>query len=487
MKKSKKADSKVSKKLKKLFYRGKITGFKRMLAFMLVGGIVLAALFSVKHVYQQYAIARANVSLLYPEIAAAKYPDESRFTYYDLISDDKIAQTLAIMQQNGMYEYYTVEDIKNNIYVYNYLDNSAKDEVSNARLEGNDYSYVANEYKLTFIQPHDYKNKNILKKLFSPDYSETFLETLIEVNKKEFTDVYGGYAGFELLTDINNTEKYDYSELIGVYRTKIGSVIDYLNELETASPGFVSESTGMGVKDVVGEYELLLTNKLDSIDSFIDTSGISRNREVASNKLKVNIENNELRYVKYKDKVDINKYAQDSYDHTFTENLIVVTIHEQNGLYQARPKTAFDTVVSNKHEAIKNVEEFETKIGVLKTELQGFSSTAVSNSEYKRLCEKCEALLLELESEYTTVTEIARTLVKEYGNSVNKAYVKFNITDKSVFTSSFFINTGIAFAIGIAVVFILSVALSVTGDSLKMRKKNKMLRNIHQDGRSVQQ
>ncbi len=484
---SKKTDNKVSKKLKKLFYRGKIKGFKRMVALMLAGGILLAAIFSVRHIYEQYAIARANVSLLYPEIAAAKYPDESRFTYYELISDDKIAMALEIMQQNGMYEYYTVEDIKKNIYVYNYLDNSAKDEVSNQRLEGNDYSYVANEYILTFIQPHDYKNKNILKKVFSPDYSEIFLETLIEVNKKEFTDIYGGYAGFEILTDINNTDEYDYSELIGVYRTKINSIVDYLNELEGASPGFVSETEGMGVKDIVGEYELLLTNKLDSIDSFIDTSGISRNREVASNKLMVNIENNELKFVKFMDIVDINKYAQDSYDHTFTENLIVVTIHEQNGLYQARPKTAFDTVVGNKHEATKNVEEYEAKINVLRDDLYNFSTNDVSDSEYNRLCEKCETLLSELESEYTAISQVARTVVKEYGNSINKAYVKFNIGDKNLFSSSFFVNTGLAFAIGAALAFILCVAVSVIVDNMKMRKKNKMLYNIHQDGRSVQE
>ncbi len=487
MKNSKKIDNKVSKKLKKLFYRGKIKGFKTMVALMLVGGILLATIFSVLHIYQQYAIARANISLLYPEIASAKYPDESRFTYYDLISDDKIAMALEIMQQKGMYEYYTAEDINKNIYVYNYLDNSAKDEVSYQRLEGNDYSYVANEYRLTFIQPHDYKNKNILKKVFSPDYSETFLKTLIEVNKREFTDVYGGYAGFELLADINNTDEYDYSELVSVYRTKVNSITDYLNELEEASPGFVSETTGMGIKDIVGEYELLLTNKLDSIDSFIDTSGISRNREVASNKLKVNIENNELKFAKFRDIVDINKYAQDSYDHTFTENLIVVTIHEQNGLYQARPKTAFDTVVGNKHEATKNVEEYEAKINVLRDELDGFNTNNASGSEYNRLCEKCETLLKELESEYTAVSEVARTVVKEYGNSINKAYVKFNISDKNLFPSSFFVNTGIAFAIGVAIVFILCVAVSVIVDSMKMRKKNKMLRNIHQNERSVQE
>ncbi len=487
MKNSKKTDSKISKKFKKLFYRGKINGFKRMVALMLVGGVLFATVFSVRHVYQQYAIARANISLLYPEIAAAKYPDESRFTYYDLISDDKIAKALEIMQQDGMYEYYTAEDLKKNIYVYNYLDDSAKDEVSNQRLEGNDYSYVANEYRLTFIQPHDYKNKNIFKKVFSPDYSEIFLETLIEVNKREITDVYGGYTGFELLADINNTSEYDYSELVDVYRTKINSIADYLNELEGASPGFVSETTGMGVKDVVGEYELLLTNKLDSIDSFIDTSGISRNREVASNKLMVNIENNELKFVKFKDIADINKYAQDSYDHTFTENLIVVTIHEQNGLYQARPKTAFDTVVGNKHEATKSVEEYEAKINVLRNQLSGFSTNVVSDSEYNRLCEKCETLLKELESEYTAVSEIAKIVVKEYGNSINKAYVKFNITDKNLFSSSFFVNTGLTFAIGAAIAFILCVGISVIVDNMKMRKKDKMLYNIHQNERSVQE
>ena len=67
--------------LKKLFYRNKLTGFKRMIAWMIVGGILASSLYSIKYLYTQYASANIDISLLYPEIANSNYPDKSRFTY----------------------------------------------------------------------------------------------------------------------------------------------------------------------------------------------------------------------------------------------------------------------------------------------------------------------------------------------------------------------------------------------------------------------
>ena len=119
--------------------------------------------------------------------------------------------------------------------------------------------------------------------------------------KQEITEKYGGFNGFNVLSEKPDTSKYDYSEMVDVYRTKINSAVDYLNELENASPGFVSKAENMGIKDVAEEYKLLITTKLDAISSYIDTSAISKDIQVASNKINVNIENNQLKFVQYND------------------------------------------------------------------------------------------------------------------------------------------------------------------------------------------
>ena len=121
-----------------------------------------------KYAYVEYAVSRAHIILNYPEIAESKYPDGSRFTYYDLICDENLEDALEIMRNKGKYENFTVDDIRDNFYIYSYLNSSAGASVTTARSEGNDFSYVANEYRVTFIQPHDYKNKNTKELIVFP-------------------------------------------------------------------------------------------------------------------------------------------------------------------------------------------------------------------------------------------------------------------------------------------------------------------------------
>ena len=486
MKKNKANNKQHFVKLKKVFYKNKISGFKRVVSLMLVGGIIATCLYSLVYVYDSYAVANMDVSLLYPEISESRYPDNSRFTYYDLISEEKVAEALKLMQDKGFYQHYSADEIAENLHIYPFLDQSAVDAVSYQRSEGNDYSYVANEYRITFVQPHDYGNPNIFAKIFSPDYSETFLETLIDVNKKELTEKYGGFNGFTILSDNGDTSKYDYSELVNVYQSRINSAVNYLNELENASPGFVSKSNGMSVKDVVGEYQLMYNTTLDSISSYVDTAALSKDVQVASNKTKVNIENNNLQYLQYKDESDINNNAQKKYDHTFTENLIVVTINQQSDLYQARPKTAFDDVVTNGLEANNMVKEYGKNLRVLNEELEKLATAETGSEEYQRLSQKCATLIEGFEAEYNRVTELAKVVVQEYNESTNKAFVKSIQVGKELFSTNFVMNAGIVFALGAAILFVLYVAIGVMRDRSKMKGKAKQLRYIRENERSVE-
>lgn len=472
-----------AKRLKRAFYKGKITKFKRLTSIMLVAGLLASVFYFFRYAYLEYAVSRAEIVLTYPEIAQSRYPDGSRFTYYEFIDDARVEEALEIMRADGKYENFTAEDLRGKFYLYSYLDGSAVDTVSSVRSEGNDFSYVANEYKITFVQPHDYKNRNIIKKLFTPDYSDEFLKALVEVNRRKIAEQSGGINGFKSLTEVSNLDGYDYSEKLRIYKTKIYAIIEYLDYLNKKESGFVSSAYDMSIKDIEGKYDFLITNRLDGISNFIESSGISKDIELVSNKLNVNIENNTLKTNKYRDRAQINTFAMTNYDHTFTENLINVVQNKEYGLYQARPKTAFDTVVQQKHEAEEAVAEYTAKINEFNTELQRYSSIVQTPEEHSRLTQKCEELMAAFEAEYTELSQLAGEVVTEYYNAVNENYLSAKISKKGLFTEAFLVKMGISFLIGAMLAFVTVVLISSVYDSMRLKRKKRQIKSIKQGGK----
>ena len=100
-----------------------------------------------------------------------------------------------------------------------------------------------------------------------------------------------------------------------------------------------------------------------------------------------------------------------NYDHTFTENLINVVRNDDYGLNQARPKTAFDSVVDQKHEADENVAVYSAEISQLKTELEKHMEVSLNTQDYDRLITKCEVLIADFEKSYNALSELAFEII----------------------------------------------------------------------------
>ncbi|MBE7033789.1 MAG: hypothetical protein E7406_06130 [Ruminococcaceae bacterium] len=464
--------------IKRVIYKSRATKFKKLIAFMLVMGILASMAYFVKYAYVEYAVSRAHVVLNYPEIAESKYPDGSRFTYYDFTCDENLEEALKIMQSRGKYLNFTVNDIRDNFFIYSYLDGSAVSSVSTARSEGNDFSYVANEYKITFIQPHDYKNPSIVEKVFSPDDSKEFLQILIDVNKAKIARKLGGINGFKTITDASAVGNYDYTEEVNIYKTKINNIIAYLKELEKKQPGFVSEKYGLTLSDLSGKYNFLISNNLDGINNFVESSGISKDLNQTSNKINVNIENYTVKYNKSLSKVEINDYAMKNYDQTFTENLINVIQNDEYGLYQARPKTAFDTVSRQKHESNESVSEYNSKISIFSKELDIYDDVVMAPEEHERLIVKCDGLIDSFKKEYEELSALANEVVEEYYTSVNEEFISTNITPKELISKNLIVKMGIAFLLGVVFAFVIAVFAISIRDRRKINKKKKLIESI---------
>lgn len=466
-------DSKNS--IKRVFYRGRVTKFKNLILYMVIAGIVASAAYFAKYAYVEYAVSRAHVILNYPEIAESQYPDGSRFTYYDFTCEENLEQALKAMQADGKYMNFTVDDIKNNFYIYSYLDGSAGASVSTARSAGNDFSYVANEYKITFVQPHDYKNKSFFRKFFTKDMSGEFLDALIKVNRENMAEKLGGINGFATLTKPVSVGEYDYSEKVSIYRTKVNNIIDYLKFLEKQHPDFISKKHDLTLNDLRGKYKFLITDRLDGINNFVESSGISKDISQTSNKINVNIENNALKHQKALSSVETNAFAMKNYDQTFTENLINVIRNDEYGLYQARPKTAFDTVSRQKYDADESVSEYGSKIDIFNRELDMYQNVVTTPEEHKRLVTKCQDLITAFEDDYSKLTKTANEVIEEYYNRVNEDFISSKITKRGLISKRLILKMGMVFGLGAMIAFIATVFALTIKDIAAVNKKKKQL------------
>lgn len=464
--------------IKRIFYKGRAKKFKKLILFMVILGFITSALYFAKYAYVEYAVSRAHIILNYPEIADSKYPDGSRFTYYDFTCDENLERALSVMQKNGKYLNFTVDDIRDSFYIYSYLDGSAGASVSSLRSEGNDFSYVANEYKITFVQPHDYKNPNWIKKVITKDDSAEFLKVLVDVNKENMSSGLGGINGFKILSEPVVASNYDYSEEVSIYKTKINNITAYLKQLEKQQPDFVSVKHNLSLNDLRGKYKFLISNSLDSINNFVESSGLSKDIGQTSNKINVNIENNTVKHNKALSKVDTNNFATHNYDQTFTENLINVIQNEEYGLYQARPKTAFDTVSRQKYEADESVSEYSSKINIFTKELGIFNNVITTPEEHARLTEKCNTLISDFRNSYVELTNIANEIIREYFNTVNEGYISAKITKKGLISKNLIVKMGIAFLLGAILAFIMAVFALSFGDRAKVNKRKRLIEAI---------
>ena len=219
--------------------------------------------------------------------------------------------------------------------------------------------------------------------------------------------------------------------------------------------------------------------RLDEIDNYIQNSGIALDRESMINKLTVQIEELTLKYNKDLDKAKNNGYARDEYDHTFTENLIIVATSDDNGLYQARPKTVFDTVVNQFNDAMNSSIEYSTTIKDKQRDLLMYQQADANSAEFQRMDEKCRSLMAAYEEDQRALCELTRTTVEQFLSYYNNGYLSYEVERKPVISLSLVIKAAFIFVMGALVIVMLTVVASPLRDVLAIAARRRKMRRIH--------
>lgn len=478
-----KRNNKLVRGINKQMRTAKRNRYRRLIAFCLIGGIIVSGIFAIKNLYSNFYLSSAHLSFVFPEISLGKYPDGTRFSSYDLINKDRVGEALESLHEQGIYTQYEPEDLLEHINVYNYLEKSMQTTVNYMRTQGSDYSYYGSEYEIYFAQPLKFSitRPQSLFGLLEGDHSAKFLEELMEKNSEFIKENHAGGNGFHNLVTVENMKDYDYSEKVAVYDSKLNFALNYLTAQNTDSNGFVSPKNNLGFFDLKNAFQVLRDEKLNQLSSFINSSHLTSNINLLSNKMKIAIESNTTEYLKKSDEMQINKYAQMNYDHTFTENLIVISANEDNGLYQARPKTAYDTVVQQLLTAEGDAAEYSVAIREDNNDLYEYSLVTTTTDEYARLCDKAETLITEFDKEYHELMNTASVTIDDYINHRNNDIFSKDINHISLINSSFLMKLAIAFAFGAGAALILYIIVGASAIRRIEKHREEVVKKVAED------
>lgn len=449
--------------------------WKNKWKIFIVSCVVTAVFFS-SLCYKTHYSAGMTMSFIYPNSEKGKYPDGTRFNAYDMVSDDVLKATIDAYNEVSPLRI-SLSDIENSIYIKECLTTDVESKVNEARQLGMDYSYFANEYNVTF-QPvfklgvadkskwfglKPYVDNNLFMEKFYESYVNYFMQQHAEKN------IIKG-----LSKDLD-TNTFDYLEISSRYTNQVNMCINYLEGKNQENGSFRSTQTGLTFNDLINSFRNFKNVQIQNLTAFVSSSKLTKDPVEFVNKLQVENVRNNLEYSKYKAEADLSKQAMNEYDHTFEENIVVAGVSEEDGLYQTRAKTAYDTITKRAHDAGVKAENIYQDIEENKRLIQEYGTTKMTDDERTRLSQIADGMIGEIKTANADLVEKADTTVEEYLKSKSSDYVRREVSGKSYINLYVIIKCGIVF-VGTGVLVLCFLVMKDFGKKNKIKlfkKKNK--------------
>lgn len=407
-----------------------------------------------------------RVSYVYRGSENGLYPDGHRLLRDDLIDIDRINEALEAMRSKGWYEDISAEKIQKNLSVREFLTNPVQDRVQTLRAQGEAYTYYNNEFIITFTQPVSLhlKDSSDFFGFFRDDRSKEFVDELVKAVLLDFSeshtegDIFTNFANYMQIGDA------DYSKIVDAYNDKVDLCVNYLYKKNATDSTFVSDTTGLSFDDLIIAYQSLKDVQISRLDKFASSGKVTRSLDELINQFEVDIENQNLVEKKKLDESSLAKNAMLEYDHTFSENIIIVSVNEENGLYQARPKTAYDTVTQRSLDAgvaaslAKNAADNKEQL------ITEYSASMSSGNASAKVAE-AEELVADVYAEYDRLCQLSSQTIRDYQNEIYNNYIKTTAVDNS--------SEMLMWAIKLCIFLVLGLCLSCAVCLLSDRRRAK--------------
>ncbi len=423
---------------------------------LLAGALICTLLMSVLGSLDRDKSYQIRVSYIYPGSENGLYPDGGRLLRDDLIDTDRVEEALIAMSEKGWYTDIPAAKIRDNLRVRENLSNPVQSRVQSLRAQGEEYTYYNNEFILSFTQPCvlHLKDSSDWFGLTRPDRSKEFVEALMHSVFNNFIaehtegEVFAEFSSYMYVGDL------DYSGIVDACDEMVTLCINYLTKKQEADSTFVSRTTGLSFADLIASYQSLADVQIARLLKYTSAGKLTRSLDELVNRLEVEIEDQQLVEKKKLDESSINKKAMLEYDHTFSENIIIVSVNEENGLYQARPKTGYDTVTQRTLDAGVAATNAANIVANDQRLISEYTESMAEPGVQARL-DEAEAMVKSIYEEYDRLRDLSVATIRDYLTQNYSNYIRTSEAENEQSALGTLVRLCAFFAVGLCLTAVL--------------------------------
>ncbi len=400
------------------------------------------------------------ISLQFDGIEKGLSPDDTRFEYNEIISED----VLKIVAEKANVKY--TSELSEMISIIPSLPKNIVETIKTKRINGEDYFYYPNEFKIVIVANDKigYNEKTCLLLLdsFKDGYEEYFVNKYKYpfINLREmlgyFNDV--GNENSETVENTNNGNdlfdysKYDYPEITKVFQNEFNMISSYLSVLIEDGPEFIS-SKGHTFKDLKETINLSKKLDLNQIDALVNSLSLTNDLDKLILKYKYMVKKYELNSSKKQNQYAVSEGMLALLESK--ESSMVVPIANGELITIKVLDDSYDTIASDATEFRLKAGGIDEEIKYLKSELDKLATSLSSSEKVVEGKKEVDSLVVNLNGKIKKwISMIEESSVEffddKYRDSVT--LVKFAEVKKS--------STKKNVAIGVFIMFCLFIVLS---------------------------
>jgi len=322
--------------------------------------------------YPTKYVTECIISLNFPGIEKHRNPDDTLFDKNQIITPAILSRATASLQKEKALS------LRGMIAIKAIMLPDVQEEIKKAEKRKESYVFFPNQFSLTLATERE--------NIFLEEEKSLILLSIADEYRREFERKYGEEPLVAISFPDDFLAKYDYGEIVDIFKTKMDTFIKFLDSKVKKAGFFRSQKTGFSFIDIKSDVESLRNIELSKTEAIIGTLKLTKNKEDLINQYKYNIRKIEIRKRKKEkeasvahrllkemrqtDRYELSKEASSEkgtslvLDSSFIENLI------KNDYFSSLLKTALKAGVEAKNLEVDK-EFLEKKIIILKEKKEG--------------------------------------------------------------------------------------------------------------------
>lgn len=364
-----------------------------------------------------------TMSLNYPEAEKGLNPDGTRFNIFEIKSEKVLDKALSKFSDSGL----TVDQLRNRIDVYEKALNTTAEKVKIAKMSGDTFKYIPNEYTISYSQ----KNK------FIKNHTIEMLTAIAEAYEEIFESGHG-YNNSILQFDENEIAEYDryeYAEIADLMLSKAKIIEIYISKRSGESGSYLStetEETFINILEMINNFKNI---EVEKFKAFIISSAITKDKVAYINKLKYTVDTLNFKKRKAVNESEFVKDTMEKYDPNITGVAFIPTLDKNDEFYMNRTKIGIDYLAESAYNAGITAESISNTIAETEYLIERFSTTDLNEEETTQLRETADHMFEILAKRLSEIQATALIADNEYISYRTRDYLKFNIPKGSIYSN----------------------------------------------------